>query len=528
MKKYKWLLCPIIIFSIVIIIAACADGDKSAEAMLPTVIFNPETTETTTVETTTEEIIPEVPTYETADDLYNLIMANKSVWERDGMVNGTLIDLDYDGVPEFILMHGGERDYQLTFTAFKFTGDTMQEIVTIDNLYAEGVFKEIKAIIPYTDDDGVNRWIIPYVIYNDDSREYYFSAFDFADADLNEKILFNSKFYSTDYTREDYFGYEYLRTEFYIDGIEHKASQEKLDAFQLELDEYMREYDRVEAEGKYAPHVPWDCGQFFPNPSQEEWEEMKYELLKTATEIHSAYNLFPAMKGDIIDYHTVKSWGTEKPLLAGLKELTAAYIDGNEEYFASADLFYNNQGAMCKPVIYLYPTEPTDVKVRVSFPQGVEFTCTYPDYGDGWNVTAYPDGTVINKADGLEYSYLYWEAEGYDDWDLSSGFVVKCSDTAAFLQEKLAYLGLTPREYNEFIVYWLPLMQNNNYNLITFQTTQYEESSNLFVSPQPNSMLRVFMAYKPLDTAIEIPEQILEKFDRTGFSVIEWGGTCVE
>lgn len=32
------------------------------------------------------------------------------------------------------------------------------------------------------------------------------------------------------------------------------------------------------------------------------------------------------------------------------------------------------------------------------------FMCTYPEYKDGWDVTAKPDGTII--ADGKEYSYL--------------------------------------------------------------------------------------------------------------------------
>jgi len=40
-------------------------------------------------------------------------------------------------------------------------------------------------------------------------------------------------------------------------------------------------------------------------------------------------------------------------------------------------------------------------------------------------------------------------------------------------------------------------------------------------------MLRVFMAYKPLEKAVNIPEQELARFERTGFSVIEWGGTAV-
>ncbi|MDR1410457.1 MAG: hypothetical protein LBJ12_09435 [Oscillospiraceae bacterium] len=53
--------------------------------------------------------------------------------------------------------------------------------------------------------------------------------------------------------------------------------------------------------------------------------------------------------------------------------------------------------------------------------------------------------------------------------EFARGWCVSGSDTAAFLQKKLAQLGLTPKEYDEFIVYWLPLMQDNPYNLITFQ-----------------------------------------------------------
>lgn len=150
--------------------------------------------------------------------------------------------------------------------------------------------------------------------------------------------------------------------------------------------------------------------------------------------------------------------------------------------------------------------------------------CTYPDYNGGWNVTAYPDGTVINHADGKEYSYLYWEGTQNATFDLSEGFVVKGSDTVSFLQDKLACMGLTPKEYNEFIVYWLPQMQNNAYNLITFQGNAYTDSAQLKITPEPDSLLRVFMAYKALDEEIELPEQSLAEFQRTGFAVVEWGG----
>lgn len=49
---------------------------------------------------------------------------------------------------------------------------------------------------------------------------------------------------------------------------------------------------------------------------------------------------------------------------------------------------------------------------------------------------ASPDGTLINKADNKEYSYLFWEGKyaKNPDWDLSTGFVVRGSDTRDFLQ----------------------------------------------------------------------------------------------
>ena len=176
-----------------------------------------------------------------------------------------------------------------------------------------------------------------------------------------------------------------------------------------------------------------------------------------------------------------------------------------------------------KPVIYLYPQQETEVAVQVELPNG-HLTCTYPEYNGSWNVTAYPDGRLLNHADGQEYSYLFWEGVTNADYDLSSGFVVAGKDTAVFLQEKLAYMGLTPKEYNEFIVYWLPKMQENQYNLVTFQTDAYTDAVPLHITPQPDSMLRIFMVYQPLNAPISIPQPSLIPFERTGFYVVEWGG----
>lgn len=179
-----------------------------------------------------------------------------------------------------------------------------------------------------------------------------------------------------------------------------------------------------------------------------------------------------------------------------------------------------------KPVIYLYPEQVQEVYVQLELDG--EFTCTYPEYDNGWKVKAYPDGTLRDQDTGKEYNYLFWEGTSGTEYDLSRGFVVEGKDTAGFLEEKLAYLGLNEKERNEFIVYWLPRMEDNKYNLITFQGEEYTEHAKLKISPEPDSILRVFMVYKPLDKAIDIPEQELEPFEREGFTVIEWGGAEME
>lgn len=179
-----------------------------------------------------------------------------------------------------------------------------------------------------------------------------------------------------------------------------------------------------------------------------------------------------------------------------------------------------------KPVIYLYPEQAQEVYVQLELDG--EFTCTYPEYDNGWKVKAYPDGTLRDQVTGKEYNYLFWEGASETEYDLSRGFVVEGKDTAEFLEEKLAYLGLNERESNEFIVYWLPRMEENKYNLITFQGEKYTEHAKLKISPEPDSILRVFMAYKPLDKPVDIPEQELEPFEREGFTVVEWGGAEME
>ena len=178
-----------------------------------------------------------------------------------------------------------------------------------------------------------------------------------------------------------------------------------------------------------------------------------------------------------------------------------------------------------KPVIYLYPEKEQEVNVKLDLDG--KFTFTYPEYNNGWNVTAKPDGTIIS--DGKEYSYLFWEGlMPTFKPDFKEGFVVKGSESAEFLRETLSQMGLTPKEYNEFIVYWAPKLQENEYNKIYFAEDDYTDKAKLEINPKPDSILRVFMVYEKADENTVLPKQEIKPFERKGFTVVEWGGYLAE
>lgn len=178
-----------------------------------------------------------------------------------------------------------------------------------------------------------------------------------------------------------------------------------------------------------------------------------------------------------------------------------------------------------KPIIYLYPTEDTEISVKLLKDENL--TCSYPKYKDEWKVLAQSNGNLKDLATDRQLYSLYYESKNNIEFNIEKeGFVVKGEDTIAFLEEKLAILGLTEREAEEFIVYWLPRLEANKYNYIRFATLdEINENMPLEINPNPDTIIRVLMTFKGLESPIDVQEQQLETPNRTGFVAVEWGGT---
>ena len=129
----------------------------------------------------------------------------------------------------------------------------------------------------------------------------------------------------------------------------------------------------------------------------------------------------------------------------------------------------NDDMVVKKPVLYLYPEE--DMNVKVTFENKNTLLSTYPKYKDEWNVFVKKDGTLIDK-NGREYYALYWDENINHKEKFKTGFYVKSKNSIKFLEEKLFEMGFTDKEANEFIMYWLPIMEHGGDNLVHFHFTE--------------------------------------------------------
>lgn len=294
------------------------------------------------------------------------------------------------------------------------------------------------------------------------------------------------------------------------------------------------DWNRISADGTYSEtklyFIP-DCYKSI----DELWEQEEEKMVKTFAAVIVQINLNTVIVEPIDDSSAAQISDRISFDISKLEKLDACVgdlvkvtyegpvLDSYPAIINAISWEFGGDEYMCmKPVIYLYPEKETPVTVKLDY-KG-ELTCTYPEYKNGWQVTAMPDGTIIDK-NGQEYNYLYWEGKDSTEYDFSQGFCVKGEDTAAFLERALEKQGLTRREANEFIVYWLPQMQDNPYNIISFQTEKYNDTARLDINPAPDTLIRVYMTWYACNVEINIEEQKLSAPTREGFTVVEWGGS---
>ncbi|KDQ56411.1 hypothetical protein JAAARDRAFT_179948 [Jaapia argillacea MUCL 33604] len=245
-----------------------------------------------------------------------------------------------------------------------------------------------------------------------------------------------------------------------------------------------------------------------------------------------------------------------------------------------------------KPVIYLFPPKPMEIRVMLGLVPQWEFSALFPDVlveqkalvaSQGrvgqtvaWEVSAQPNGVIRDK-NGMEVSYLYWEAEvrradiidsppaipplsqsvGDEVFDPShpiltpgNSVVLSTHSVPIYLDNALRALGLHIEARTSFITFWIPDFNEHPYVQLRFLPQQsYSVAAPLEITPRPDAILRVFMLWKGIseeDRRQPSCDQAASRADRPVdwwkdivgiedderipgdlFRVIEWGGMQV-
>src|SRR3989344_6423131 len=210
---------------------------------------------------------------------------------------------------------------------------------------------------------------------------------------------------------------------------------------------------------------------------------------------------------------SLASWYAHHPVILYKNSIGEYVIFTNDNYGSAAECG--------KPVIYLYPTKPTNVNVKV----GADITKSEPLYDNGWQVLANPDGALKTK-NGNAYDSLFWEGTGHGAYPaVTEGFIVRQNDLETTIRMHLKKLGLNHKESADFLEFWLLKMPTTPYVRLTwFTTKQMDALAPLVIFPKPDTTIRIFLDFQGLENKISLPAQHLTAPARNGFTAVEWGG----
>lgn len=277
-----------------------------------------------------------------------------------------------------------------------------------------------------------------------------------------------------------------------------------------------------------------DCYKIIPNLPSNSVKIGEVKGLPVYKEIYSSQEIFN-LDNQVVSYNNDRPMEALVTTNFLLDKMTFQEVVNDDPILYIQDPFgrylqatrqdYLPPAECGKPVIYLYPEQMQEVSVKV-FPNG-GFTKTIPSYNTGWNVLADTQSNLTNLVDQKVYPYLFWEGIAYDYNPPKAGYVLAPYELDERLNSILIDMGLNQKESDDFREFWVPEMLKIKapfYKVSFLDQKVFDALAPLQVEPTPDSVLRIFMDYKPLKSYIDLPAPKIEKFDRKGFSVIEWGG----
>lgn len=185
-----------------------------------------------------------------------------------------------------------------------------------------------------------------------------------------------------------------------------------------------------------------------------------------------------------------------------------------------------------KPVIYAYSDKEQNFTLNLKV-KG-ELTFTYPQLpaDNSWKMKTALNGNLEDEK-GIQFPYLFWEAKQNEASlraaKANSNELVSGKDIVAYFEKELTKLGFNSREKSDFITFWCPkFVDSKMVHIQFFVDDNCSVIGDLNISPKPDNLRRIYVTFEKnpkVVTDFVAKELKVEKLERTGFTVIEWGGS---
>lgn len=209
-------------------------------------------------------------------------------------------------------------------------------------------------------------------------------------------------------------------------------------------------------------------------------------------------------------------------LMNNMDNATLQYFDN-----LVSNIFQNIKTALgigCyKPNIYIYGADGQTVRVIMRTPGLIVKSIPEYDMASGWQVQARNDGLLTDAA-GDSYDFLFYESMTERTlFSKEEGFYLSAQNRAAQWKDILSAYGFSEQEISDFIEFWDAKLEKKDYIMYPQYTETVDEAMPVEIIPAPEHLIRMWFGFE-LYGGQQYQEAEILPFDRTGYTVVEWGG----
>ncbi|HAL73764.1 MAG TPA: hypothetical protein DCM45_01570 [Clostridiales bacterium] len=174
--------------------------------------------------------------------------------------------------------------------------------------------------------------------------------------------------------------------------------------------------------------------------------------------------------------------------------------------------------------------------VTVEFGLPALLTETIPEYGDSWQVMAWPDGRLADGSGqatggGQIFDYLFYESTSNSAlFSYDQGWLLPADPVGReiALHRILSLYGFNEQETADFLEFWVSkLSAGVAYYAYPQPTAVVDKAMPMTVTPKPDNVYRLWFVFMPADAEIskeDLLPPVVEPIRRDGFHIVEWGG----